>query len=397
MKRMSILVVMVMVFALAAPVLASTPGELLIWADDVRAEILNDVAASFEEEYGIPVTVQELAFGDIRDNLAVTGPAGEGPDILVGAHDWLGELVVNGLIEPVDLYDESQFVDVGLDAWRWGEDLYALPYSLESIGMFYNKDLVGEEAPDTFDELIEISKGLAEDGIYGLVMPQPDPYHTFPFFSALGGYVFGEDEEGVLNPLDVGLNNEGAVAGLEFFKKLMDEQVMPRAIDYDTMMSLFTDGRAAFMITGPWALAEVRGAGVDYGFARIPAIDGAYGRPFVGVQGFMVSAFSENQMLANIFLNEFIATTDTMLAIFEQDPRPSPYLPAAEIVNEDPDMAGVLEAAEVGVPMPAIPEMAAVWEAWSDAIELIINQQSTPQQALDDAVALINATIGESR
>ena len=46
--------------------------------------------------------------------------------------------------------------------------------------------------------------------------------------------------------------------------------------------------------------------------------------------------------------------------------------------------------------MPAIPAMNAVWTAWSDALELVINGQSTPEAAIKDAVEQIVATIKES-
>jgi maltose-binding protein MalE len=396
MKRLSGLVVVLTVLLAASSALASVPGELLIWVDSERFPVMQEVGAQFEEEYGIPVRVQEMPFGDIRDNLGVVAPTGEGPDIIIGAHDWLGQLVTDGLLMEIDIADESLFLESALDAFTWEGKRYAIPYAIEAIGLFYNKALVGETPPDSFEELITIGEKLKEQGKYALVMPQPDPYHTYPFFSALGGYVFAEDEDGVLDPLNVGLANEGAVKGFKLFERLLDEGIMARATAYDTMMSLFQNGDAAFMITGPWAFGDVRSAGVDYGFTRVPSIEGQYGRPFVGAQGFMLSAFTENEVLANIFLNEFIATKDTMLAIYEQDPRPTAFLPAAEIINEDPDMRGVTEAAEYGVPMPAIPAMNAVWTAWSDALELVINGQSTPEEAIKDAVEQIVATIKES-
>lgn len=396
MKRLSGLVVVLAVLLAAASALASVPGELLIWIDSERFPVMQEVGAQFEEEYGIPVRVQEMPFGDIRDNLGVVAPTGEGPDIIIGAHDWLGQLVTDGLLMEIDIADESLFLESALDAFTWEGKRYAIPYAIEAIGLFYNKDLVGDTPPDSFEELIAIGEKLKEEGKYALVMPQPDPYHTYPFFSALGGYVFAEDENGVLNPLDVGLANEGAVKGFKLFERLLDEGIMARATAYDTMMSLFQNGDAAFMITGPWAFGDVRSAGVNYGFTRVPSIEGQYGRPFVGAQGFMLSAFTENEVLASIFLNEFVATKDTMLAIYEQDPRPTAFLPAAEIINQDPDMRGVMEAAEYGVPMPAIPAMNAVWTAWSDALELVINGQSTPEAAIKDAVEQIVATIKES-
>ena len=57
--------------------------------------------------------------------------------------------------------------------------------------------------------------------------------------SAAGGYVFGTNPDGTLNPLDVGLNQQGAVRGMELLLQLIKEGIMPTGIDYATMMSLF--------------------------------------------------------------------------------------------------------------------------------------------------------------
>ncbi len=67
-----------------------------VWADDLRLEALEVVEPAFEEEYGVELLLEEVGFGDIRRLFLIAGPAGEGPDIIVGAHDWLGELVASG-------------------------------------------------------------------------------------------------------------------------------------------------------------------------------------------------------------------------------------------------------------------------------------------------------------
>jgi len=101
MKKTTLLLGLLLVIGLA--VSASEAGKLLIWADDTRTPIMLKVAEDFTAAYGVEVVVQELDFGEMRGQLATAGPAGEGPDILIGAHDWLGELILNGLIEPVVL------------------------------------------------------------------------------------------------------------------------------------------------------------------------------------------------------------------------------------------------------------------------------------------------------
>ncbi|MFS8524930.1 MAG: maltose ABC transporter substrate-binding protein [Limnochordales bacterium] len=400
MKRtFSFALVLVLTLALGGAALASTPGELLIWADDTRAPVMEDLGRQFEAEFGVPVKVTELGFGDIRSQLAVAGPAGEGPDIIVGAHDWLGELIVNGLIEPIDLGDlAGDFEQVTLDAFTWGDQLYGVPIAFESIGLIYNKALV-PTPPATWDELLDMAAALTdrEQGYYGFLMQMPDPYHTFPLFSATGGYVFGTNPDGTLNPLDVGLNNEGSVRGLEVFDHLIESGLLPVGTDYNTMTSLFNQGRVGMIISGPWALGDAAAAGIDFGFTRIPTIDGGQPAPFVGVQGFMVSAFSENKILAEVFLKEFVVNTDTYLAMFARDPRPPAYKPALDQLEDNLIVQGVRESGGAGVPMPSIPEMGSVWTAWSDAIELVMNQELEPKEALDIAVQQILDLIRSSR
>ncbi|MGB4752410.1 MAG: maltose ABC transporter substrate-binding protein, partial [Fervidobacterium sp.] len=46
-----------------------------------------------------------------------------------------------------------------------------------------------------------------------------------------------------------------------------------------------------------------------------------------------------------------------------------------------------------GIPMPNVPEMAAVWGAMGDALAKVLDQGVAPEKALADAVAQIKAQI----
>lgn len=397
-KFVVLLLVLIMLFSFNTLISASEEGKLLIWADENRVEVLNHVKEYFVAEYGVPVEIQEKAFGDIRDNMAVEAPSGEGPDIIVGAHDWLGALVSNGLISPIELGDKKDdFYPVAIEAFSWGEDVYAVPYAIEAVGLIYNKDII-PDPPNSFVAFEEIVRNTTdeEEDMYGFIMPQPDPYHTFPFMSAAGGYVFGTAEDGTLNPNDIGLNNEGAILGLQKLDNLYEDGVIP-FVDYQTMTSLFTNGQVGMMLTGPWALPSLEEAGIDYGFTQLPHIEGNPPKPFVGVQGFMISAFSKNKILAQTFLNESVAVKETMMDLYETGSRPPVYIPTAEEASDNPDVAGVLESAADGTPMPSIPEMASVWEAWSDSLELILTQKQDVKPAMDNAVEQIEKAIEASQ
>ncbi len=154
---------------------------------------------------------------------------------------------------------------------------------------------------------------------------------------------------------------------------------------------MFESGQSAMFITGPWSLPRIRESGIPYAITTLPS-EVQDAQPFLGVQGFMVSAFSENALLAQTFLLDFVATPETMQAIFEADPRPSAFLPVREAMD-DPDLQGFAAAGANGLPMPAIPEMSAVWASWGDAITLIFNQAEDPEVAFKNAAEQIRAAI----
>jgi maltose-binding protein MalE len=388
--------VLVGLFLVAGLAFAATPGKILIWADDTRAPVFREIGKAYTEKTGIPIEVVEIGFGQIRDQFVTAAPTGEGPDIIIGAHDWVGELAASGLLAEILLPPElaAQFDPVSLEAFVYGK-LYGLPYAREGVGLLYNKKLV-PELPATFEELIALARKLTDPTVpqYGFVVQNPDPYHEFPFLSALGGYIFGYDKEGKLNPCDVGLDSPGAIAGAKILQDLFAEGLIPAGLDWDTWTSLFTEGRIAMVITGPWFVGRAKAAGIDIGVAPIPPIQGKNPKPFVGVQGVMVSAFSPNLPIVFDFLFNYFATKETMLALYQRDPRIPAFLPAYNEVASDPILKGFAESIANGVPMPNIPQMSAVWGAWYDAMALIGNLQLTPEEALKKAADNIRATLG---
>uniref|UniRef100_A0A7C1JLS4 Maltose ABC transporter substrate-binding protein n=1 Tax=Caldilinea aerophila TaxID=133453 RepID=A0A7C1JLS4_9CHLR len=379
-----------------APAEEAAPAEvaLTIWADDTRAPILEELGKQFEAQYGIPVVVTEKGFGNIRDDLKVAGPAGEGPDIIIGAHDWLGELVENGLLAEIELGDAAdQFLPAAVQAFIYDGKLYGMPYATENVAFVYNPEIV-EQVPATWSELTKLAAELESAGVVkqAYIRQEGDPYHFFPIQTAFGGYVFGLTEQGY-DPTDVGIDSPGSIAAATWLDQMYKAGHLKAgsAVDYDIMHAAFENGDAAMLITGPWALPRIRESGVPYAVTTIPG-EVQPAQPFLGVQGFMINAFSKNPLLAQTFLQEFVATEEAMQAIFDADPRPSAFLPVREKIT-DPDLAAFAAAGENGLPMPAIPEMSAVWSAWGDAIVLISQQREAPDVAFKNAAAQIRAAI----
>lgn len=399
-KHLTLLLVIALVVG-AVPALTSAQEAptLLLWVDETRSAVIEELGASFSEEYGVDLVVQQMGFGDIRDQLRIAGPAGEGPDIIIGAHDWLGELVTNGMLAAIDLGDAAEgFAPATIQALTWDGELYGVPYAIENVGFFYNTELV-PTAPATFDEVRSVSEELISSGKadYGFIRQDGDPYHFFPIQTAFGGYIFGLDDLGNYTAEDVGVDNEGSVAALQWLQGMIGDGLLPTGLDHPAALALMQSGEAAMYITGPWSIGGLVEAGTPFAIAPIPAgPEGDPGRPFLGVQAFMVSAFSKNPLLAQAFLTEWVASEEVQFALYEQGNRTPALLSAQEQV-EDEYLAALTEASAVGQPMPAIPAMSAVWTAWDNAIRLASNDPTADAAELAKlaADAIREAAAGE--
>lgn len=403
-KRSSIVLILiaVLVFSgLSTVTPAKTNAQdvtLTIWTDEQRLPVITELSQNFTEEYGVEVVVDIVGFGDMRDNLIRGASTGEGADLFIIPHDNMGALVEAGVVAPIDLEDKvDQFLPSALEAFTYNDVLYGVPIAVENIGFFRNTDLV-PEAPATWAEVAEIGKTLVDSGEAEFAIALPDlGYNYYPVYTAFGGYIFGRDDEGNYNSEDLGIDSDGMIEGGEWAGDLIDEGYASENIDWEAAHVLFESGQSPFIMTGPWAVARFQEAGVPYEVTAFPAAaeDGEPGAPFIGVQGFMVNGNSENVLLAQTFLLEFIATDEAMQYIFEEDPRPSAWISVFE-ATDDPDMTGFGLAGANAQPMPAIPAMGFVWESWDNAGLLLAQGELSPAEALSSAADQIRTQIDES-
>jgi maltose-binding protein MalE len=365
---------------------------LTIWADDTRTPILLGLADEFLAEYNVQLIVEDLGrVQDIRAQAIIAIPAGEGPDIYIGVHDWLGALIESGLAAPIDLGGKADmFVESTLDAFTYTDgNLYGVPYASENLGFFYNTELV-PEPPATWEEVLEIGRELKAEGLaqYAFAVATGPGYNALPIQTAFGGYVFGVTEDGAWNPNDVGLDSEGMIAAVTFMTDAATEGLMPNTFDYETAHSLFETGQIPFLMAGPWALDRIRTSGVPYAITKFPG-DGA---PFLGVQGFLVNPLSDNVLLAQAFLTEFVATEEIMQLLYVEGNRYSAFKSVLE-ATDDADLAAFGLAGENAFPMPNIPEMGSMWSAWDNGITLAVTGAQTPEEAMTDAAEQVRALI----
>ncbi|MBN2617272.1 MAG: maltose ABC transporter substrate-binding protein [Spirochaetales bacterium] len=368
--------------------------KLTLWVyDSGRVEVLTEVGKKFEEEYGVAVEVALVDLSQIRTQMLLASGGAEAADLAIIPHDNLGGLVSNDAVLEIDLGSKKdKYLQSAIDGFTYNGKLYGLPLAVENIGFFYNKDMV-KTAPKTWDEVYAVGSKLVKDGKAEYIMGYPDAtYNIFPVYTANGGYIFGKDTNGVPNAKDIGLNKAGFVKGLEWLTKLVKEGYAPEVVDWDGAHVLFESGKAPFISTGPWALNRFKEAGVNYEIAPFPD----NGAPFLGVQGVIVSSASKNALLAATFATEYLATEETMMKLFDAEKRPSAWKTIFEN-SGDKDALGFNAAGSKAVPMPSIPEMGFVWDAWVNAAALSFSGELTSQDALNNAVVQIETQIAESK
>ncbi len=367
---------------------AAAEGELLVWADETRVDTITEVGEQFTADTGVTVRVVEKAGENIRADFETQAPSGQGPDVIVGAHDWIGNFIQNGLIVPVELGDRAgEFEQVALDGFTYEGQTYGLPYAIENIALLRNTDLAPDK-PESWEDMVATGESLVESGDAKLPFAVQmngeagDPYHFYPLQTSFGSFVFGQTEDGTWNPDDVQLDNEG---GIEFANFLSDNGekgtgVFSTSITGDIAITEFNEGRLPYWITGPWNVAGAQEADINLVVEEIPSPGGQTSAPFVGVQGFMISNFSENKLLANEFVVNYLGTEDLALQLYEIGGRAPALTSVLEQVSSDPVIAGFAAVGAEASPLPNIPEMAAVWTEWGNAEGAIVLGRGNPEK-----------------
>jgi arabinogalactan oligomer/maltooligosaccharide transport system substrate-binding protein len=366
---------------------------LTVWVDAERVDALQGAADAYEEKTGVAVEIVGKDTGDIKDDFIQQVPTGEGPDITMGAHDWLGELTTNGVVAPLELGDSAaNYMDVAINAATYDGTVYMLPYAVENIAVLRNTALV-PDAPATYDDMIQAGKDagldhpfVVEQGVEG------NPYHLYPFQTAFGAPVFGVNDAGY-DATDLQIGNDG---GLEFAAWLGEQGAegnLNTDIDGDIAKQSFLDGDAAFWLTGPWNVGAAIDAGIDVAIDPVPSPTGEVASPFAGVKGFFLSSESDNKVAATDFLVNFLGTEEAQLDLFESGNVLPALSAAAETASADPIIGGFAAVGEDAVPMPAIPAMGAVWEYWGIAEAEIIGG-ADPTERWNKLTADVEAAIG---
>lgn len=335
-----------------------------IWHDGDKAimqmmehrlnEALSDkgITVKFEQKSGLTDQIKLYESDEVN-----------GPDMYMYAHDSLGMFVEMGALAPLaDVIDKKVYADMlpmTLKAGNYKDSQYLMPVYFETLLFIYNKDLWEGEVPSTTDELYSYMKNHTDitKGTYALVNQHSTAYNVAPFINGFGGFIMNEQAK-------PGLSDEKTKEAVEYHKKFADLEADG---DYNTVNALFNEGKAAAIIGGPWLIAGVKEAKINYGIKSLSDFTLPNGNalaPYSGVQGIGVmkhAAEAKKDAVAKVL--EEIANPEIGIDLAEN----SGCSPAnqksyeSKTVANDEMIAAMRRTADTAQPMPNIPQMSVMW------------------------------------
>ena len=364
---------------------------LTIWADDTRFTQVETISQDFTAKTGVKVDVVQKSESDMDQEFTTQVPTGNGPDLIVMAHDKLGALVSNGVVAPVDLGEaKSQFADVAVKGVTYNGQTYGVPYAIESVALVRNNALTKDE-PKTYDDMIASGKTAGKQYPFVIQMgTEGDPYHFYGFQTSFGAPVFNTNADGEYTS-ELAMGGSGGTDFANWLKAQGDAGIIAPSITADIAKQAFLDGQAPYTVTGPWNVAAFREAGMDVSVLPIPSAGSQAAQPFVGVQMFYQSAKSANPVAAKQFFN-YLATPKAQEEMQKLGGRAS-AMPEVAAASDDQDIKDFSKVAEGGALAPAIPAMGTVWNFWGQTEADIVTGKDTPDALWSMMVTNIEGSI----
>jgi len=374
-------------------------NDFVIWMDN--EEFADAIIPALEAEFpGVTFQWHQMGNVDSMDALALDGPAGIGPDIIFFPHDRIHRGINDQLLLPlgpdISAWMEGRFHDAAVaSAYDASSNFhFGIPMATESVALFYNRDILnsfGFEPATTFEELIEQVEYMnaADGGLHFRI--NPDNAYDMHFVTTAHGFqLFGPDHN---DPDQANFDTPEVIAGLTWFRELRERILdIPNAdLDDANRQGAFIDGEVAYLVTGPWHIADITNDGdFEFGVVKFPTINGVQPISFSGNIMMAGSAFRASVPGRPDLIREVLQflASDAGLQI-QYDVRGTiPALIDGSVIDglaDNPHHMGILAQANYSHPMPIIPEMSHFWSVAGSMYGSVWDGILTPEEAAEHA------------
>ena len=379
------------------PVPAVTPppaGSLVhIWHswNSAQTAALDAMLDAFQDFYPeIRFVVTKIPQTDLRRSYETAVYNGEGPDLLIAPAEWGPAYYDSGLVSNLSLFASHEFLSginpAALGTGFYKDALICLPVAQKGVVLYRNMQLIPDPA-ETFEQLMAAARGTTRAGKLGSY------FDRGAFFSAgsLGGLGGGLMDAGQV-PI---FNDRQGLAWLD----LMEAYDVAGAVGMNTNrdLELFRTGRIGYIIEGTWQINTLAQAIGEENLVIDPWPTFASGHlsGFVQAESVFLSPNTKpGDMYAALLFMGYLLTPDVQQYLAEVG-----LIPAAIDANPRPvHIAQAAAALADGTAYPAVADsrvLTAYWEALELAIQQVFTQGIDPQEALDNAEALVLKRLSE--
>lgn len=393
MKKLTVLSAALLGFAFCGTAVAKT--SITVWEDLNKASSLEQAAKDFEKEYDCKVVlVEKDSIKQFKEVQKLSKNGMSVPDAFILISNKVNEAIKKKIVADISVMntEKTKFLPASVTPFTVNNKTYAIPRSIESLVIFYNKDII-KEPIDTMAGYEALAKERQKQGKYGLIGKLDNLYYSYGFLSAYGSYIFGINSDGTYNTDDIGLNNDGAVKGTKLVADYTRNYIPKTALDkkkgLDVIDDMFINGQAAAVINGPWVLDKYKRSGVNFAVGTLPKLsNGMRIAPFFGVKGYAITKKSKNKDLAEKFLVYASQPRYAMIRYQKSaELPPVKELLANPLIIQDDIATAISNHAANAINMPSVPEMEDVWECMEEALdEAIANEKADIKTILDKAV-----------
>ena len=333
--------------------------------------------------------------------LLTAAAAGNPQDFANIDSQWVGNFHESGVLKPIDefftAYEQSQFFDFTKEVTYRNGKQYALWAESAPLLLYYNKQMV-DKVPQTWDDLIVMAKKIqgTNPGITPFLISgkgAASPHSLLPFFFGQGGELFDVNDN--YRPVfGEGKNRTALINTLNFYKRMVDEKIMPVEIlgyEHNDILAEAKAGKVAMMVAGSWI-----NGGLDqdiWGYTSIPMYKAGQGSNVTGGWTFGFLSKDKKKLEAAVsFIREVYIDPEPM----SERTRAQGYIPTRADVFKTPEFdtpfyQAIAHEFEIGKSRPATslyPDIETLLQesigklvvGSSDAVTLV----NTMQKKMDD-------------
>ena len=388
---------------------APATDEIVWWTPNWSVARAQEIATKFQAANpGVTVKIEVTVSDGLPARIQTSLRSGRPPDIIEGQHGWVVPYAQAGLLLPVDdvVDGREDYLPVALDYDTWNGQLWGVPYRIEAHALLYNKGMFRdagldpEKPPQTWPELVSTAKALTRrraDGRaqYGYAITGGGEvgntlFRTLPLIWMNGGSMLNDDMTRAI------VNEPPAVEAVTFYTDmLVKHHVSPPSTlqdDGNAIRRLFIAESVAMYQSGQFDVAPIRTENpkLDLGVAMLPHPVGRETAAALGGWSFIVPKDARNPALAKRFIR-FIAQPDNMG--FYTDTFPARLSAMNQPRFADPLLQPFRQMLSYGRRVPPRADWLQIIQIYFDHVQRVLLQDASPQAAMDQAAADIQALI----